>query len=211
MLPDPQAHGSLYLVLGAILLAGLIARRVPILRLLLSLSSVVLVGGLLILLIARGQSFAPFLGGLAGRAAASEQEVVGEEVRIRMSRDGHFWARVRMGDAERRMLIDSGATITSVSEELAAEAGIDTSGGMPVLLKTANGTVGARTATAPELRFGTIVARRLPIVVSPAFGDVNVLGMNFLSMLKSWRVEGKTLVLVPNHPQPVAEKPAGKA
>jgi aspartyl protease family protein len=27
--------------------------------------------------------------------------------------------------------------------------------------------------------------------------------MNFLSRLKSWRVEGRTLVLVPNNPQPV--------
>jgi len=26
-------------------------------------------------------------------------------------------------------------------------------------------------------------------------------GMNFLSRLKSWRVEGRTLILTPNHPQ----------
>ena len=30
---------------------------------------------------------------------------------------------------------------------------------------------------------------------------MNVLGMNFLSRLKSWRVEDGELVLVPNHPQ----------
>jgi aspartyl protease family protein len=28
--------------------------------------------------------------------------------------------------------------------------------------------------------------------------------MNFLSMLKSWRVEGRTLILVPHHPQEAA-------
>lgn len=37
----------------------------------------------------------------------------------------------------------------------------------------------------------------LPVVVSPAFGDTDVLGMNFLSRLKSWRVEGDTLILEP--------------
>jgi aspartyl protease family protein len=39
------------------------------------------------------------------------------------------------------------------------------------------------------------------VVVSPAFGDTDVLGMNFLSRLKSWRVEDGVLVLVPHHPQ----------
>jgi aspartyl protease family protein len=28
-----------------------------------------------------------------------------------------------------------------------------------------------------------------------------VLGMNFLTKLDSWRVEGRTLILVPHHPQ----------
>src|SRR3546814_543678 len=31
----------------------------------------------------------------------------------------------------------------------------------------------------------------------PALGDIDVLGMNFLSQLASWRVEGRTLILVP--------------
>jgi aspartyl protease family protein len=41
-------------------------------------------------------------------------------------------------------------------------------------------------------------------VVSPAFGSVDVIGMNLLSKLKGWRVENNTLILVPNHPQSVA-------
>ena len=48
---------------------------------------------------------------------------------------------------------------------------------------------------------GNVIARDLPVVVSPAFGDTDVLGMNFLSRLKSWRVEERTLVLTPHHPQ----------
>lgn len=203
-LPDFAANGSLYLVLGAIVLAGLIARRVPVMRMLLSLTSFVVLAGLLAMAIEQQQRFDPSFGALVG---LHDQEVVGTDVRIRKSRDGHFWARVRIGSVERRMLIDSGATITAVSEDLAMEAGLEPRDGLvPVLIKTANGTVRAQTATVPELRFGTIVARRLPVVVSPAFGDVNVLGMNFLSLLKSWRVENETLILVPNHPQAVAKK-----
>ena len=206
-LPDFSTHGSLFLVLGAILLAGLIARRVPIMRVILSVASWALLAGLLVVVVNQRQRFDPMFGRFASKMKLDGQEVVGEEVRIAMSRDGHFWARVRIGEVERRMLIDSGATITALSEDLAREAGVEAREGLvPVMLKTANGTVRARTATVPELKFGTIVARRLPVVVSPAFGDINVLGMNFLSRLKSWRVEEDTLILVPNYPQPVANE-----
>ena len=36
-----------------------------------------------------------------------------------------------------------------------------------------------------------------PVLVSESFGDVNLLGMDFLSSLKGWRVEGETMVLNP--------------
>ena len=203
MLPSFDTHGTLYLILGAILLAGLLARRVPVLRMLVSIASWLVLAGLLVLVVAQRERFDPYLGQVASMLRLSEQEVVGSEMRIRMSPDGHFWARVKMGDAERRMLVDSGATLTALSTRTAQAAGLEPADGIvPVLLNTANGTVRAQTATLPEMRFGNIVARELPVVVSPAFGDMNVLGMNFLSRLKSWRVEGRTLILVPHHPQP---------
>jgi aspartyl protease family protein len=45
------------------------------------------------------------------------------------------------------------------------------------------------------------VARNLKVVTALGLGELDVLGMNFLSRLQSWRVEGNTLVLVPHHPQ----------
>ena len=203
MLPSFDTHGTLYLILGAVLVAGLLARRVPVLRVIVSIASWLVLAGLLVVLVAQRERFDPYLGQVASMLKLTDQEVVGTEMRIRMSPDGHFWARVKMGDAERRMLVDSGATLTARATRTADEAGLEPSDGLvPVLLNTANGTVRAQTATVPELRFGNIVARELPVVVSPAFGDMNVLGMNFLSRLKSWRVEGRTLILVPHHPQP---------
>jgi aspartyl protease family protein len=38
-------------------------------------------------------------------------------------------------------------------------------------------------------------------VSAPGLGSLDVLGMNFLTKLDSWRVEGRTLILVPHHPQ----------
>ena len=71
----------------------------------------------------------------------------------------------------------------------------------PVVLRTANGAAPAETGKIDELKVGNIVARNLRIVTSPGLGGLDVLGMNFLSKLESWRVEGRTLVLVPHHPQ----------
>lgn len=127
-----------------------------------------------------------------------DQQVVGEETRIRMNPDGHFYADVTVNGVERRMLIDSGATITALSQETANAAGVDTESALfPVVLSTANGTVEARRGTAASLTVGSIGTRDLGVVVSPAFGDTDVIGMNFLSRLGSWRVEGRTLILTP--------------
>lgn len=100
------------------------------------------------------------------------------------------------------MLIDSGATITALSDGTARTARVESGTGLtPVVLRTANGATPARVGAIDELRVGNIVARNLRIVTAPGLGDLDVLGMNFLSKLESWRVEGRTLVLVPHHPQ----------
>jgi aspartyl protease family protein len=201
---DLDGNTPLYLLLLGILAVGFIARRIPIVGTLVSLAIWAALAYALVLAVDQRQRFDPYLGQLAGWLKLEDQRVVGKELRIRMSPDGHFWARARFGGIERRMLVDSGATVTALSAETAAAAGLTVRDELfPVLLRTANGTINAQTARIDELRLGNIVARDVPVVVSPAFGTTDVLGMNFLSRLKSWRVEGRTLVLVPHHPQDV--------
>ncbi|VXC59800.1 retropepsin-like aspartic protease family protein [Sphingomonas sp. 8AM] len=196
------ANPHFYLLLGALFLAALVARRIPILRTLVSLALWIGAGLLLYAAITERGRFDPWLGRAAAALDLDDQQVAGEETRIRMSRDGHFYVRAKIGGTEHRLLVDSGATITALSPATAAAAGVEVKPAVfPVLLKTANGTIRADTGEVPELRFGNVVARDLAVVVSPAFGDVDVLGMNFLSRLKSWRVEGRTLILTPHHPQ----------
>ena len=198
---NPDTH--LYLLIALVAIAVAIVLRVRLLRTILNIAVTAgLIGLLIVVVIQRGR-FDPYFSRIVSALHLGGQEVVGKEVRIRMAPDGHFWARVRIAGVERRMLIDSGATLTALSSGTAAAAGLQTNTRLfPVVLNTANGSITARTATLPELRLGDIIARDLPVVVSPAFGDTDVLGMNFLSMLKSWRVEGRELVLEPHHPQP---------
>ncbi|WP_413061676.1 TIGR02281 family clan AA aspartic protease [Sphingomonas carotinifaciens] len=204
-MPDLGPYGPLYLLLAAVLLAGVIVRRVPILRTIVNLASWGLVALVLFIAIDQRGRFDPYFQRITERIFPDQQQVVGDEVRIRMSPDGHFWARATVDGVERRMLIDSGATLTALSEDTAAAAGLEPRDEIvPVLLNTANGTIRAKTATVARLQLGAIRAGGLPVVVSPAFGRTDILGMNFLSRLKSWRVEDRTLILVPHHPRPVA-------
>jgi aspartyl protease family protein len=197
--------GRLILLLGLVVLLGVLARQVPILGTALRVASWVVLIVLAGIAIDQRERFDPYVGNILRALKLEDQQVSGEEVRVRMSPDGHFWVRASIGGVERRMLVDSGATVTALSLPTATAAGIEAKDELfPVLLRTANGTIAAKTGMLGELRFGTIVARDLPVVVSPAFGNTDVLGMNFLSKLKSWRVEGRTLILQPHHPQAVA-------
>lgn len=154
--------------------------------------------------------FDPNLSRLTSSLGLDSQEVVGNEVRLPMASDGHFWAEVSINGVERRMLVDSGATVTALSQATADAASVSRGGTLlPVILRTANGSVQAQTGTVERLALGNIEARNLKVVTSPALGNVDVLGMNFLSQLESWRVEGRVLILVPKQPDGSGDLPAG--
>jgi aspartyl protease family protein len=177
-------------------------QRIPVIGGVIRLAITLSLIGVAVLLLSERMPFDPMLASIAERFNMGGQTVDGRETRIRMAPNGHFFADVTLGGVKRRMLIDSGATVTALSAKTAREAGLELDRGlMPVMIQTANGAVTAHKAEVPELRIGNIVARDLTVVVSPAFGQVDVIGMNLLSKLQSWRVEGKTLILVPHHPQ----------
>jgi len=191
---------QLLLLLGALMLAfrALSAHRVTLRGLVQILLLWGIVGVTMVIVMYHRQE----LGGLLARASEKlgyEQQVVqGDTVRIKMSPDGHFWARVQINGVERRMLVDSGATVTAISRDTAEAADVKPTLAPPVLIETANGTVQAQQARADDLDIGPLSTHDLPLVVSDSFGDLDVLGMNFLSRLKSWRVEDRTLILEPS-------------
>lgn len=133
-----------------------------------------------------------------------EQVVEGGETRIPLSRDGHYWLTAKVNGHPTRFLVDTGATLTAISSQTAAAAGLEPRDtGLPVRMQTANGAVAAQLTSIDELRFGNIAARGLDAIIAPNLGPTNVIGMNFLSRLASLRIESNSMVLVPHHPQPV--------
>jgi aspartyl protease family protein len=211
----PLSHDLLLyagLAVAALIAVNLIVSRIPLLGTLLRIAVWGVIAVLAIGAIQQRSLFDPYFAKITRFLKLDppdDQQISGKELRIPMSRDGHFWVRARINGVERRLLVDSGATITALSVDTANAAGLEPEKSpFPIILKTANGAVAARTSRVASLRIGNIVARDLPVVVSPSFGDTEVIGMNFLSKLKSWRVEGNTLILEPHHPQTAGQTDA---
>lgn len=140
----------------------------------------------------------PVVAGVAMAAQASAQVVRGGETRVPLAEDGHYWVDASVNGTPQRFLIDTGATYTTLSSEVAREAMVEPgerSG--RVNLHTANGDTPAKMGEIGSLEVGSIHASDMTAIIAPAIGTTNVLGMNFLSGLEGWRVEGKVMILTP--------------
>jgi aspartyl protease family protein len=189
---DDAPH-ALYLVLLLMLVgSSLIGMRLPLAKAAKMVLAWVAIFGVAFILFAFRDDFSSL--GQRLRAEATGTPIAsGDELRIPISEDGHYWVEASVNDHRARFLVDSGASITTVSRATADAAGLQT--GMQVAqVETANGTVVMRRAEAQRFRVGDIERRDFAVFINPRDG-VNVVGMNFLSRLSSWRVEGNYLVL----------------
>ena len=147
-LPDLGGHTPLYLLILAVVAVMLLGRRVPFIGRLVSFGVTASAIVLTLVILSERAQFDPMFARMAQRFQWGEQQAVGRETKVRMAPDGHFWVRVKIGDYEKRMLVDSGATVTALSADTAAAAGIEPRDAvMPVMMQTANGTIAAQTAT----------------------------------------------------------------
>jgi aspartyl protease family protein len=189
-----QALALVYF-LGCLLLvaSAFVAHRAPIGKTLKMMLAWVLIFAAGFAVFALRDDFKALGSRIAAAAWGSRQEAQGSELRIPMAADGHFWVDGELNGQSVRFLVDSGATVTTISRETAQRADIATRG-FGVLVDTANGTAMVDRGRAARIKVGPI--ERSDFAVHVARDDtINVIGMNFLSTLSRWSVEGRTLVL----------------
>jgi aspartyl protease family protein len=187
--------GGLYILMaGTLVFGSLIARREPTAKLLtMALAWVAIFGAGFILF-----TFRDNLGWVAQRLkaeAVGSPVQQGRETRIPMAIDGHFWVDAKVNGSDVKFLVDSGATMTTIDRQTAASAGIPVSGKRDQFVRTGNGVIRVSTSRAQEIAIGEIERRDVGIQIADN-DDLNVLGMNYLSTLSRWSVEGRWLVLV---------------
>jgi len=193
-----QALSFIYF-LGCLLLVGsaLMTRRLPLGQSVKMVLAWLLIFGAAFVAFALKDDFMA----LGSRAMAEVRgdnvvETRGQQIRIRRSEDGHFWINGEVNGRPVRFLVDSGATVTTMSRATASAVGIEPEGGFGVMVDTANGSTVQDRGQAGRIRVGPIERRALAVHISRDDRDgINVIGMNFLSSLSAWGVEGNTLML----------------
>ena len=186
--------GSLYLLMALMLVAGsLIARREPFAKMAtMALAWVAIFGAGFILF-----TFRDDLGYVAERIkseATGAPVQDGRELRIPMAIDGHFWVVGSVNGTPVKFLVDSGATMTTIGRQTAEAASVDISQRRDQSVRTGNGMVRVSSGRANSLTIGPIERKGVGLHVADQ-SDLNVLGMNYLSSLQRWGVEGRWLIL----------------
>jgi aspartyl protease family protein len=190
-----DAPRTLYLVLLLVLvLASVLSMRLPIGKALKMAAAWAGIFGLAFILFAFRDDFSA-LGQRLKAEATGTPISDGQQIRIPISEDGHFWVDATINGESAPFLVDSGASITTISRQTADKIGIGKNDDREVAY-TANGAVQMQRAVASSLNVAGIERSDFAIRVNDN-DDTNVIGMNFLSSLASWRVEGNYLILRP--------------
>ena len=186
--------GSLYLLMAMMLVIGaLISRRERFAKLAtMALAWIAIFAGGFVLF-----TFRDDLGYVAQRLkaeATGDPVVEGQEVRIPMAIDGHFWVQGSVNGLPVKFLVDSGATMTTIGRDTAAAADVTVSNNRNQIVRTGNGMLRVASGRAEKLAIGPIERADVGLHVAD-HEDLNVLGMNYLSSLSRWSVEGRWLIL----------------
>ncbi|MFZ2018302.1 MAG: TIGR02281 family clan AA aspartic protease [Methyloceanibacter sp.] len=135
---------------------------------------------------------------LPGSAMTVEQSAGGlTEIRIRKRLDGHFNANVDVNGKQIAMIVDTGASSIVLTPEDATKAGIDIRNlayNIPVL--TANGRTFAARVRLDKVAIGPVDRANVDALVAKHGAMTqSLLGMSFLSRLRSYEFSGDFLTL----------------
>jgi aspartyl protease family protein len=150
------------------------------------------------------------LAGLAGRVLGAiapgvpisgrlSGETNPDSVAVVRSADGHFGVLGMVDGKSVEFLVDTGASFVTLTNEVAARLGVDTSAlRYDVPIHTANGATTAAGTTLGRIAIGPIERRNVRALVAPPGAlDLSLLGMTFLDTLRGYAVSGDRLVLTP--------------
>lgn len=141
----------------------------------------------------------PVQGAASGSAFAATQPPSASPTAIALhaDRNGHFLANAVVDGRSLPMLVDTGATSCTFTEEAAARLGIALSPrDFTLTTMTANGVVRAARVRIGVIRIGPVTVRDVEAVVIPQGRlGTNLLGMSFLKRVRDFSIAGGTMTL----------------
>ncbi|WP_321335991.1 TIGR02281 family clan AA aspartic protease [Breoghania sp.] len=167
------------------------------------LNPVILWGGLGLVLIA-GYSMRYELEDMAYRVMGSLMPGMAVEqgdgtVALARDRSGHYVVDATVNGASVRFLVDTGASMVTLSARDARAAGIDVNSlHFGAVVSTANGRSQVAPVRISRLNIaGASLTNLRAFVARDGMLDTSLFGMNALDRFSSWRVEGGRMILVP--------------
>jgi aspartyl protease family protein len=117
------------------------------------------------------------------------------ELILRADKNGHYWIDGSLNNLPVRFLVDTGATLVAIPQNIADKLPIK--GRYPMTIYTANGEITGSLTRIPELKFGEFTLHDVKAVITPASDTVVLLGMNVLAQFNITQ-EDKRLILKNN-------------
>jgi aspartyl protease family protein len=114
---------------------------------------------------------------------------------FRAQRGNQFYVTASVNGNQIHFLVDTGATMVSLTPEDAKTLGFDLATlNWSARSNTANGIIKIAPVTLGDIRLGRIVEYNVSAVVMPTSG-ISLLGMTFLSRLRSWQISKGVLTI----------------
>ncbi|WNJ98540.1 TIGR02281 family clan AA aspartic protease [Thalassospiraceae bacterium LMO-JJ14] len=124
------------------------------------------------------------------------QQTGAGEITLNRGRDGHFHASAKVNGTTVQFLVDTGASVVTLSRDDAARAGLNPDElTFSQTFRTANGTAFGAPVRIARLSIGDIELADVRAAVMDRGLTGSLLGMSFLERLSSYSVKGDTLSL----------------
>lgn len=114
------------------------------------------------------------------RGTVSAGIVSGRDLTLVADGAGHFIEPCQLDDRAARCMVDTGATLVTLSQQMADQLGIRYADGESVRAQTANGAVNGWRVTLRKVRLGTVEVPQVDAVVLPGAIEHVLLGNSFL-------------------------------
>ncbi len=115
---------------------------------------------------------------------------------LERQKDGHYWANADVKGMKLDLLVDTGASMVTLTDEDARRLGIPTHTlDYAHTASTANGEVKIARLTLDRMRVGGVTVKDVPTMVTKGDLDTSLLGMSFLGALASFEFKGDTMIM----------------
>ncbi len=120
------------------------------------------------------------------------------DLEIEADAEGQYWVDGFINGERVRFLVDTGASMVTISSGVASRLGLgETSDSPHYVFQTANGQVSSYGVELTNVEIGSISLDHVAAAVNPNLGDTNLIGANLLRRLSSVEQRDGRLILRP--------------